>query len=728
MIIGVGRHARTRRDSRALVSHLLKPENNPRTLILGGTLAADLSEAVADIERLRDSTKADSAALHIHLSPSRAMSDEELGRAAEIVREHLGAEDHPAALVVHDKERRDGNGHRHAHLVLGRVSPEGQVIEAGYEKIKLETAARLIEYELSEPATLGRHHASAVRWLRSNGREDVASWLEAAHGHDPDRPTSAASPDKRQELARQNINLSDARAAIREAWTAGGANAVREAGYSIEPGRKSGVYIVTRDGTEIGSLDRLTGHKRADVRAAMESAPDQISRETGNLVKTQRNIKRAESLSPGPAGGPSSGKSEKFRPARSGSLRQREALAGRKKSGAELVSLEIGEQARKFAESFRHRLDDRLAVLAARRWVETQRAAMKSQILEASKSPANSEARRDVARSLRELAVLDAAEAALRSDPGLASGGKKALMGAARRLHAERMAATGDEIRTAWETGGVAGIRAAGYEIAPGRDGTWRVFRNSVPIGTLNALIDERRADIRRLKTSETSPGAAVSVQAPAAPLAVSPRRSSEAAFKAATGFLDRLESQLIARIADLARPNTLADPAELIDSRGRLAAAARSLAAWEARHNSRISALRDLTSDGRPEGLLALISGRASRYDTASRELSGLFAEREPLLKLVVKLRREITILETAHASRQVLHDNTRRRELARLNDELTLLPDARTALAENPGIVRGGGKALANAARKRQATRVAEERRRDPEAAHRRSTAPRM
>lgn len=704
MIAGAGRHARTQRESRALVAHLLKDENSPRVRVLGGTLATDLHGVVRDMERLRDASKADAAALHIFLSPSRAMSDDELVRAAEIVVGHFGAEGHPAGLVFHDKKRRNGDGHSHAHLVLGRVSPSGTVLESGFERIRIETAARIIEHELGEEPTLGRHHKSAVKWLHQHGRSDVADWLEAAHGADPDRPYSTASPEKRQSLARQGVNLSKARAEIRDAWKDGGAKAVRAAGYEIAHGRKEGLWIVSRGDVEIGSLDRLVGEKRAAIRVTMASALDLISCKDSKSENTQRKTKHVERSSGHVVGGPSSERSETFRPERSGLGRSRDPLYGRKKSGAELVSLEIGEQARQFAQFFRDRLDDRLAVASAHRWIEDRRATLKGLILESSRSPGDADTRRAAAQSRRELEVLDAAEAALRSDPGLASGGEKALMGAARRLHAEQSAVTRDKIRDAWAAGGIAGVRAAGYEIAPGRDGNWRVYRGTWPVGTLHTLIEERRTDVKNLMTDEISPAPATAAKA-----------------AAAADFLNQREPDLRSRIADLAKPDKLADPAELIATRKHLAASARTLAAWNARHEKQISALRGVTSAGRPESLLALLTGRTSRHAAAARELSKLYAEREPLLKPVAKMRREIKILEVTQETRQAAHDAARSAELARLKRELELLRDARAALAADPAIARGGVKALAAAARRRQREREIEERLREQEEARR-------
>lgn len=691
MIAGAVRHARTQRDSRALVAHLLKEENVPRVRILGGTLAGDLPGAVRDMERLRDASKADAAALHIPLSPSRMMTDDELVRAAEIAINHLGAEGHPAVIVSHEKERREGDGHRHGHLVLGRVSPEGRVLESGYERIKIETAARIIEHELGEPATLGRHHASAVKWLRAHGRADVADWLEAAHGRNPDRPQSAASPEKRQSLARQGIDLSEVRAEIRDAWAAGGAEAVRDAGYSIAPGRKSGVFIVARDGVEIGSLDRLTGAKRADVRNAMEPHLDQITRKERESEPTQRAGRPVQRDSGPVAGYPSSEESEKFRPERFG-FGARHALRGKKKSGAEQVSEAAAEQGRRLAESFERHQDAALAVAAAHRWIKDRRAELKGAILESSRSPDDADARRDVARSRRDLAVLDAAEDALWADPSLAIGGERALMGAARRLHAGRLAAKTD-----------------------GEDIEYvRLKSAATPPDAESPLKSPQARTSANIQPSR-KPAESVSVPVVADPSTGKrrSRRSPEEAAAAAGRFLDRVEADLRGRITELACPDKLPERSELTDARQRLDGVAQKLAAWDARNGARITELRLRTAVERPMGFFAWMSGATRRYDAASRDLAALSAERDRYLKPVAGVRREVRILRSAQESRQALHDDARREERERLSKTLSLVPDARAALAEDPTIANGGRKALAAAARRHHAARLAEERR---------------
>lgn len=272
MIGGVGRHGRTRRDAANLAAHLLK--DSSVVVRIANSVAPDLESLMEDMLLARDGTRASSAFLHMHLSPAREMSEAELRRAAMVVLKHFGAEDHPAAFVIHEKEREGGKGVRHCHLVVGRVGPEGQVLPSGFEIMKMETAVRVAEFELGEPPTLGRHHASALRWLRQNGREDVADWLEAAFGPDPQKPRSAASPRKRQAAERKGVPFAKARSAVKAAWAAADTptafrQALAAAGLSVVTGRKPDLWIVRAGEAEVGSLDRIVRQRRASVTAFM---------------------------------------------------------------------------------------------------------------------------------------------------------------------------------------------------------------------------------------------------------------------------------------------------------------------------------------------------------------------------------------------------------------------------------------------------------------------------
>lgn len=268
------KHGRTMKDARNLSAHLRK-DKDARIEMLNSA-ASSLDEAMDDMMLARDGSRAKDAFLHLSISPSRDMSDDELRQVAGIVARHFGAEDHQAALVFHEKDRANGKGNRHAHLVLGKIGPEGQVIPAGFEKIRMETAMRIAEFEMGEPATLGRHHASSIKWCRENGREDVAQWLDLAHGPIPEKPTSPASPAKRQMIQRKaGTDLATVTGTVRSAWERSDnpqafAAALSESGFDVAPGQKAGVFIVSKDGVEVGALDRLLKEKRRDVAQRME--------------------------------------------------------------------------------------------------------------------------------------------------------------------------------------------------------------------------------------------------------------------------------------------------------------------------------------------------------------------------------------------------------------------------------------------------------------------------
>jgi len=304
------RHGRTKRDAKNLEAHLLK-DADARIEILNSA-APDLHSAMEDMMLAKDGSRAESAFLHIVISPSTDLGDDGIMRAAEIVMGHFEAGDHQAALIFHDKDRANGKGGKHGHLVLSRIGPDGNVVAAGFEKIKLETAMRIVEFELGEPVNLGRHHASAIKWLRNNGRSDVAEWLELSHGSSPEKPASAVSPEKRQKIMRHGVDLATATAILRTAWersdnASAFVSALYEQGFQIAPGEKPGVFIVsTHSGTEIGALDRLLKQKRGVVSQRMKEYTHEPTfqpetESTSNHGASQSDLRRSADPETAPA-------------------------------------------------------------------------------------------------------------------------------------------------------------------------------------------------------------------------------------------------------------------------------------------------------------------------------------------------------------------------------------------------------------------------------------------
>jgi len=293
MIGQIVRHGRTKKDAKNLHAHLMKGVGTRFEVL--NSAAPNLSEAMADMMIARDGSRAEAAFLHIAISPSRDMSDDELHRVCDIVMRHFSADENQAVLVIHEKERANDSGNRHAHLVLGRVGPDGAVLQSGFDKIKLETAMRIAEFEMGEPSVLGRHHTSAIKWLRAHGRNDVADYMCAAHSENSMKPTSSVSPASRQMIEKKTGNdLSSLTDDIRSAWSRSDngqsfAAALSEKNYAIEKGQKDGVFLVMKDGVQLGALDRLLKEKRAAVKSKMgDFEHDAIQSNASNESHIQR--------------------------------------------------------------------------------------------------------------------------------------------------------------------------------------------------------------------------------------------------------------------------------------------------------------------------------------------------------------------------------------------------------------------------------------------------------
>lgn len=291
MIGQVTKHGRSKRDAKNLHAHLMKDENARVELLNSG--AENLHEIMCEMEIGKLGSRIDAAFLHVSVSPGRAMSDDELREAAQIVIKHFDAETHPCALVFHEKERTGSDANKHIHLVIGRVDHNGHKIESGFEKIKLETAIRIAEFELKEPSTLGRHFDKTAKWLEKNGRTDVLDYMIAQHGFDQEKPVSAASPEKRAKIERETgAKFADLKSTIQQTWSNSVdanafANSLNSQGFSLEKGKKEGVFLVMKDGVQVGALDRILKEKRADVSRKMEDLHHEYTNSnSASTVKT----------------------------------------------------------------------------------------------------------------------------------------------------------------------------------------------------------------------------------------------------------------------------------------------------------------------------------------------------------------------------------------------------------------------------------------------------------
>ncbi|EAS48291.1 hypothetical protein SI859A1_03673 [Aurantimonas manganoxydans SI85-9A1] len=302
MIGGFTKFGGRSRDAQALIAHLAKTQPGGSSFEAMNSAAPTMAAVVAEA-RLAAAARGigDRPFWHIHLSPSAAMSEAGLRQAVAVVCREMGVTDHPVGIEYHSKPRRHGGAEIHAHLVIGRAAWSGNLLAAGFEKIRLETACRVAEVEAGDTHVRGRHLAAGLRYLEKAGRHDVIASLNAAFGDESEPPRGSLSPEKRQALVRKGVDAVDLRAAVRAAWEGsdnGSAFAVglAEHGLTLVRGEKRGVWTVRTGDTGIvlGAVDRLVGEKRkviayrlrhAETEAILSSRrPDPVQHEQDREV------------------------------------------------------------------------------------------------------------------------------------------------------------------------------------------------------------------------------------------------------------------------------------------------------------------------------------------------------------------------------------------------------------------------------------------------------------
>src|SRR5665213_80541 len=188
------KHGRSTRDCRNLITHLNKPENHfSKILEIGNTAACDLNGVIEDMVILKNGSSALAAFHHVTISPKIVASEAAILEAAHAIRCELDPNgERPYIIICHGKDRRDPTAAKiHGHLVLANVNAEGRALDDFQSKIRSEVVARTLEHKwaaLGEPAGSSRHHTKVITRLRERNQHQVADWMIAQLGENPEVP------------------------------------------------------------------------------------------------------------------------------------------------------------------------------------------------------------------------------------------------------------------------------------------------------------------------------------------------------------------------------------------------------------------------------------------------------------------------------------------------------------------------------------------------------------
>lgn len=293
MILTTVRHGRTGRDVKNLLAHLNKQlHQTSRVIRIDGVPVSNAADAMAYMQAMRDASRATVACHHISISPRIRLTGEQINDAVQRILAAMGAEDHAYVLWKHGEKARTGEdvADEHYHLVVGHIGPDGRALRDSMSFVRLEAAARSLEVDFGEDLTRSRFTKSVAKELRRIGRDDVADMLTMP----PSPPPSSMSSKTRAKAERQELDLPEAQAAVRAAWTASDSPAafraaLADSGFEIANGNRPGVFVIMKNGIDVGALDRIVKEKRAAVAARMmKEEENERSAETARKAEERR--------------------------------------------------------------------------------------------------------------------------------------------------------------------------------------------------------------------------------------------------------------------------------------------------------------------------------------------------------------------------------------------------------------------------------------------------------
>ena len=146
-----------RANAAQLAAYLLATDKNERVDVLQvrGVASTDLRGALEQMEAVAAGTRCRLPLYHAQLraAPGEHLTAAQWERSADILADKLGMADHARTVVLHTKD-----GHRHAHVVFGRIDPATmRAAHTGHSYVAHEATARQIERECGLKHVPGVH-------------------------------------------------------------------------------------------------------------------------------------------------------------------------------------------------------------------------------------------------------------------------------------------------------------------------------------------------------------------------------------------------------------------------------------------------------------------------------------------------------------------------------------------------------------------------------------------
>lgn len=216
---------------------------------------------------------------HFKISPEREISRDEAFKDFNEIATEYGFNLADAVIVEHKKPRtKKENSDIHWHMIVPHYNQKtGRALDCRNSYKRNEKLSRLSELRTGQTIIQGRHNRAVFHALKAEGKEQEAQAIQ--HITEGDLPGACFSTNTQRKAERKGINLPEEKQAITDIWKAsdglkafiGGLN---DAGYDFKKGDKKDTYIIEKEGTLIGSVNRLLKMKKGEFAKLYQEMED----------------------------------------------------------------------------------------------------------------------------------------------------------------------------------------------------------------------------------------------------------------------------------------------------------------------------------------------------------------------------------------------------------------------------------------------------------------------
>lgn len=263
-----------RTGAKQLAAHLTKTIDNgeAQTVAITGSRYLLVDSTVRDV--LDDMTMMAAAAprcqkhlYHVSISPDQSMTNKSWAKAWQLYEQEFGLQGRAYIEVTHGK----GNRPPHKHRVYERVDETGKALLLSHTKIRNEKVARLAEYHLGHPLTIGKHNRAIAKRLMAEGKHPIVHWLEQSPALTIQRPVAVQNHTDYQQAKRTGIPTAQVQADLNTFYqqTTNGQTfrtAIATHGYTLARGDRRDLVIVDKNGG-VHSPRRRLKVKAAELKA-----------------------------------------------------------------------------------------------------------------------------------------------------------------------------------------------------------------------------------------------------------------------------------------------------------------------------------------------------------------------------------------------------------------------------------------------------------------------------